>query len=679
MDSAAYLKRQGWRGQGHSLDHTDRGIKKPLLVSKKVDVLGVGLNKHAAVSDQWWLRAFDQGLKDLGTGKQSLLANVQKHGVNRGGLYGRFVKGEGMAGSIGASGVSTVDSTPVGVLTPAVVEGESVRKMEVFGGSESKAGKKRKREEKVEKKSSRRKTESADDAGQAVLPTLESAKAIMEVEQKRLEGIRRKVDAIITEAQRLGILSAESGDRRSKLNDPTAESDVWLTEDVMARVVVKAGVAHKQSSGASKYEREKVGRQLKKAAKAYLLESEPPSEQGKEAERVVKEERKVRREEKKAKKVNEEAELKASEVEHAARKKARALARKERKARKAAGEDPGDTGQGQAHNVVSDDLAGDADEVKLGVSETGGQKRIPGVGTVDRIPTKAEKRSEKMQALAAGEAQLPVTDVAKVSASKLAEYTKRAEEKGVTLEDYVRRRDEKYAAKQAEKLTAQDQPTVDEAEGGATEPTAASSEPATTHLITSDTQAAGLTFIVDTVGDDSLLTLRTNDPDFSVRATSAISENKPFTALDAQGNEAFTWQPNQPIPLEPSIWSTLPPESLPKPVRKARNDWMNARRAEKKTRKAVAEKKAKAPHKVEAREAFVNQLLLESRKAAEGISSGKPVVIAGIKEVPLVKVTAEGGRAFNKDEQASARRVARTMMKGAKKGKREGKGKKKGV
>ncbi|KAI7233098.1 hypothetical protein KC330_g5562 [Hortaea werneckii] len=162
MDSAGYLKRHGWRGDGHSLDKTDRGIKKPLLVSKKVDVLGVGLNKHAAVSDQWWLRAFDQGLKDFGTGKESTLANVQKHGVNRGGLYGRFVKGEGMKGTIGTEEPKTVDDmgsngdvaalpkTPTGK-----VEGVQV------AGDES--GKKRKRVGKANEQSAKRKRSSADD------------------------------------------------------------------------------------------------------------------------------------------------------------------------------------------------------------------------------------------------------------------------------------------------------------------------------------------------------------------------------------------------------------------------------------------------------------------------------------------------------------------------------------
>ena len=125
MDASAYLRNQGWRGDGHSLEHTNRGIKKPLLVSKKVDVLGVGLHKHAKVSDQWWLRAFDQGLKSIGTGQQTTLGQVQKHGINRGDLYGRFVKGENIPGSIGQSVLPTPedsDDSGTGTNTPAELQ-----------------------------------------------------------------------------------------------------------------------------------------------------------------------------------------------------------------------------------------------------------------------------------------------------------------------------------------------------------------------------------------------------------------------------------------------------------------------------------------------------------------------------------------------------------------------------
>ncbi|KAI6904065.1 hypothetical protein KC318_g6364 [Hortaea werneckii] len=161
MDSAGYLKRHGWRGDGHSLDKTDRGIKKPLLVSKKVDVLGVGLNKHAAVSDQWWLRAFDQGLKDFGTGKESTLANVQKHGVNRGGLYGRFVKGEGMKGTIGTEEPKTVDDMGRNGDVAALPQ-TPTGKVEGVQAAGDGSGKKRKREGKADVKNAKRKRSSAD-------------------------------------------------------------------------------------------------------------------------------------------------------------------------------------------------------------------------------------------------------------------------------------------------------------------------------------------------------------------------------------------------------------------------------------------------------------------------------------------------------------------------------------
>jgi nucleolar protein TMA23 len=49
------------------------------------------------------MRAFDEGLKSLGSGKDTALANVQKHGIHLGSLYSRFVKGEGVAGTIGQS------------------------------------------------------------------------------------------------------------------------------------------------------------------------------------------------------------------------------------------------------------------------------------------------------------------------------------------------------------------------------------------------------------------------------------------------------------------------------------------------------------------------------------------------------------------------------------------------
>ncbi|KAL6705913.1 hypothetical protein ACN47E_006192 [Coniothyrium glycines] len=101
MNADAYLRRQGWKGSGHSLDTTGRGIKKPLLIAHKQDQLGLGKKKAAyTTDDQWWMRAFDQSLQNIGTGKESTLSQIRTQGINRGGLYGFFVKGEAIAGTI---------------------------------------------------------------------------------------------------------------------------------------------------------------------------------------------------------------------------------------------------------------------------------------------------------------------------------------------------------------------------------------------------------------------------------------------------------------------------------------------------------------------------------------------------------------------------------------------------
>lgn len=118
MDTAAYLTNQGWRGDGHALHHSGRGIVKPLRVSQKQNVLGIGKKKHDAHADQWWLRAFDATLKginctkdettgkaesvSLGAGAQALqiVGTGGAKWVGQRGLYSNFVRGEGLHGTL---------------------------------------------------------------------------------------------------------------------------------------------------------------------------------------------------------------------------------------------------------------------------------------------------------------------------------------------------------------------------------------------------------------------------------------------------------------------------------------------------------------------------------------------------------------------------------------------------
>ncbi|KAI6807174.1 hypothetical protein KC332_g9312 [Hortaea werneckii] len=470
MDSAGYLKRHGWRGDGHSLDKTDRGIKKPLLVSKKVDVLGVGLNKHAAVSDQWWLRAFDQGLKDFGTGKESTLANVQKHGVNRGGLYGRFVKGEGMRGTIGTEEPKTVDdmgSNGDVAALPKTPTGKVEGVQAAGNGSE----KKRKRESKADEQSAKRKRSSPDD-----------------------------------------------GDGKK----------------------------------GEKYEREKAKRKAKAA--------------GKKSSGETKEERRARKEKRRAEKEDMTTAKNAMQGEKAERKRLRKAERSSH------------AGHSQAPRSAADELANGADEVKLKPTKSNHNADV-----VDKYPSKAQKKAKKMDRLAAehggtlseqdrldlynaskrglsleqyrskvaiGALKVPVAEKKKEpSSKKLEDYKKRAQEKGVSLEDYTRRRNEKNAAKQLQ----------------------------------TDTSAPTLPIVINSPNcDPGTLTLRTSEPDCSLRACQAIEREMAFIFLDEAGEKALSWKPGDAVPGDEKLWAGVATKELPKSVRRAREEWMHVRGSERK-------------------------------------------------------------------------------------------------
>ncbi|KAH0273721.1 hypothetical protein KCU91_g5762, partial [Aureobasidium melanogenum] len=157
MDAAGLLKKQGWRGLGHSLDNNNKGLRKPLLVSKKVDVLGIGINKADVIQGQWWLKAFDSSLKDFGTGKKSILANVKDHGIKRGGLYGRFVQGEGVPGTIG------VVDPKVAALASAIGPATGMKRKAEDDEDEDKTEKKKAKKDKKDKKRSKSTSESSSD------------------------------------------------------------------------------------------------------------------------------------------------------------------------------------------------------------------------------------------------------------------------------------------------------------------------------------------------------------------------------------------------------------------------------------------------------------------------------------------------------------------------------------
>ena len=119
MDPEAYLTNQGWRGHGHPLHYSGRGIIKPLHLSQKANIFGVGKKQHDAHADQWWARAFDDTLKGLNTSNTEATGKIERVLVGSiaqtlpcvgigeaksmgsvGNLYSNFVRGESLSGTL---------------------------------------------------------------------------------------------------------------------------------------------------------------------------------------------------------------------------------------------------------------------------------------------------------------------------------------------------------------------------------------------------------------------------------------------------------------------------------------------------------------------------------------------------------------------------------------------------
>ncbi|KAI9817127.1 MAG: hypothetical protein M1827_001239 [Pycnora praestabilis] len=212
MDTTAYLTRQGWAGAGHTLQTHNRGLARPLLVSSKNNSLGIGKKKqgHDAQADQWWARAFDKGLKALDVGGPGRVGKIEggkgggagvgveagalemvtlggSAGVWKGGLYGNFVRGEGLGGTIGVKG--KVDG---------VVEGEGAGAgggANVGDSGKRKRKRKRKRERHIveETKEERRKRRKERTAiSQDIAPSADPTRPEKASDQKTTSEYRRK-------------------------------------------------------------------------------------------------------------------------------------------------------------------------------------------------------------------------------------------------------------------------------------------------------------------------------------------------------------------------------------------------------------------------------------------------------------------------------------------------------
>jgi nucleolar protein TMA23 len=129
MDAHAHLLSLGWAGPGHSLDsrphkgrrglaydpkqaqNTGNGLIKPLLISQKKNTFGIGKKAHEpAAGNEWWLKGFETALSNVGKSESERTSGTATPELSRPvngvtgkhvGLYGFFVKGGEMEGTIG--------------------------------------------------------------------------------------------------------------------------------------------------------------------------------------------------------------------------------------------------------------------------------------------------------------------------------------------------------------------------------------------------------------------------------------------------------------------------------------------------------------------------------------------------------------------------------------------------
>ena len=107
MDSQKYLESYGWK-KGEPLQKG--GLKKPILVSHKFDLKGIGHHSNDTIC--WWETVFDGQLKSLDVNKDKGFENDEKirkeiennERKKNSPLYQMFVKGSVLMGTIDKNG-----------------------------------------------------------------------------------------------------------------------------------------------------------------------------------------------------------------------------------------------------------------------------------------------------------------------------------------------------------------------------------------------------------------------------------------------------------------------------------------------------------------------------------------------------------------------------------------------
>ncbi|KAK6204546.1 uncharacterized protein RJT21DRAFT_100906 [Scheffersomyces amazonensis] len=174
MNASIYLKSFGWK-EGEALQKG--GLKKPILVKHKKDTKGLGHDTND--SDMWWEKLFDGQLKSLEVNKadsgeytikqneESIVSHIRKETSV---LYRMFVKGEGLAGTVGKDKKSkskkessSIDKSKSKSKSKDLEKLKTKVEKKEKKDKKEKKEKKDKKEKKVKDRSSKRKRDSDSD------------------------------------------------------------------------------------------------------------------------------------------------------------------------------------------------------------------------------------------------------------------------------------------------------------------------------------------------------------------------------------------------------------------------------------------------------------------------------------------------------------------------------------
>lgn len=216
MNAHALLTSQGWRGTGHSLHPTSdtTGLSRPLLVSQKQNVLGIGKKQHRT-SDMWWQNAFDKSLKGLDTSMEGKVVQTITNGgsdmvakgggkyVGGGGLYACFVRGGVLGGTITSDGGEEKErekaTEPAGKKRKREGSGELVKGNKRDGEGETKEERRARKEKKWAKRAQIEKS-GADQVKESEVEVEVEEVIVLGVETKEERKERRRQKKLMRQA-----------------------------------------------------------------------------------------------------------------------------------------------------------------------------------------------------------------------------------------------------------------------------------------------------------------------------------------------------------------------------------------------------------------------------------------------------------------------------------------------